>query len=397
MNYFISFIIFYPLLPSSLGTLPFMKIITTNIQLLDFCRPLLAAKAPLAIGIDTEFVRERTYWPKLCLIQVASPLSHPGEPVLIDPLAELDLNPFQALLAASHITKVIHSARQDIEIFWHEWRTIPKNFFDTQVAAMVCGVGDGIGYGALVKVLFDCELEKDSQYTDWSRRPLTEKQVAYALTDVAYLLPALDHLSQRLTQLNRWDWMADDLATLLNPLTYEADPQYAWLRIHSHRHKPHNLALMQDICAWREAHAIRLNVNRGRLLRDECILKIGINLPETVEALKVMADSPTLTASLAEELFTLYQAALERPRELWPSAPKKHVLPPLARQRLAVLRDKLNEVTENLNVPARLIAPKNDLIALAEGQREGNRILTGWRYEVFGHMVEEIFYSLIED
>jgi ribonuclease D len=366
-----------------------MKMITTNTQLLDFCHPLLTSKVPLAIGIDTEFVRERTYWPKLCLIQITSSLS-PDQPVLVDPLAGLDLNPFQALLASSHITKVIHSARQDIEIFWHEWRTLPQGFFDTQVAAMACGMGEGMGYGALVKTLFECELEKDSQYTDWSRRPLTEKQLNYAMMDVIHLLPALDILSQRLTQLNRWEWMADDLATLLNPATYEADPQHAWLRLHSHRHKPQNLAFMQDICAWREITAIHLNVNRGRLLRDECILKIGINLPKTPEELKVLADSPLLTDTLMQELFLMYQAALLKPKERWPEAPKKPILSVLARRRLETLREKLNEVAHNLNVPARLIAPKADLVALAEGRQEGNRILTSWRYEAFGHQVKDI-------
>jgi ribonuclease D len=370
-----------------------MKIITTNKQLLDFCHPLLTSKTPLAIGIDTEFVRERTYWPQLCLIQITSPLANPGEPVLIDPLVGLDLNPFQELLAASHITKVIHSARQDIEIFWHEWHTLPISFFDTQLAAMVCGLGDGIGYSTLVHTLFEIELEKDSQYTDWSRRPLTEKQLTYAMTDVIHLLPAFEFLKDRLTQLNRWDWMEDDLTTLLHPLTYEPDPQHAWLRIHSHRHKPQNLAFMQDVCAWREVNAVLLNVNRGRLLRDECILKIGLTLPKTKEELIVLADSQTLTDDLAQELFLVYQTALNKPKETWPEAPKKHILSPATRRRLELLREKLNEVAANLNVPARIIAPKQELIALAEGRLEGNRLLNGWRYEVFGLLANDIIDS----
>jgi ribonuclease D len=392
MIYFTYFVIFYPLMSSSLVKLYPMNIINTNKQLEDFCHPLLTSEAPLAIGIDTEFVRERTYWPKLCLIQIASSLSNPREAVLIDPSSNLDLSPFQALLAASHITKVIHSARQDIEIFWHEWRTLPTTFFDTQIAAMVCGLGDGIGYGGLVKSLFDCDLEKDSQYTDWTRRPLTEKQLTYAKADVAYLLPAFDLLSEQLSDLKRWAWMADDLTILLRPETYSIDPQRAWLRIHTHRQKPQNLALLQDICAWREINAMHLNVNRGRLLRDECILKIGLSLPKTIEELQAVADSDTLTAILAEELFALYQAALEKPKTLWPEAPKKHVLSASARQRLETLRNRLTEVAQELNVPVRLIAPKHDLIALAEGHRENNSILTDWRYEIFGHMVEGILH-----
>jgi ribonuclease D len=367
-----------------------MNTINTNKQLKEFCHSLLASKAPLAIGIDTEFIRERTYWPVLCLIQITSSLSNPREAILIDPFANLDLSPFQALLAASHITKVIHSARQDIEIFWHEWRTLPTTFFDTQVAAMVCGLGEGIGYSGLVKSLFDCDLEKDSQYTDWTRRPLTEKQITYAKADVIHLLPAFDLLSKQLDELNRWDWMTDDLTTLLSSQTYSIDPQHAWLRIHTHRQKPQNLALLQDMCAWREVNAMQMNVNRGRLLRDECILKIGLSLPKTIDDLQLVADSRTLTPVLAEELFTLYQAALKKPKALWPEAPKKHVLSMPARQRLGILRDRLNEVAQNLNVPARLIAPKHDLIALAEGHRENNRIMTGWRYEIFGHMVETL-------
>jgi ribonuclease D len=367
-----------------------MDIITTNTQLLDFCHPILKSKEPLVLGIDTEFVRERTYWPKLCLIQITNPLSNSRGPVLIDPLVGLDLSPFQTLLSASHITKVIHSARQDLEIFWHEWKTLPESFFDTQVAAMVCGLGDGIGYGAMVKSLYDIDLEKESQYTDWSRRPLTEKQVAYAMADVVHLLPSYQFLKEQLTLLNRWDWMTDDLATLLSPSTYETDPHHAWLRIHSHRHKPQNLAYMQEVCAWRETNATSLNVNRGRLLRDECILKIGLNLPKTVEELKEMADSATLTMAMAEELFDIYQDAINRPKELWPEAPKKHVLSTTTRQHLEVLRERLNEVATTLNVPARLIAPKQDLIALAEGRRENNRILTGWRYEVFGCLIDTV-------
>jgi len=370
-----------------------MQIIVTNQQLLTFCHPLLTSKAPCAIGIDTEFIRKRTYWPKLCLIQVASTLPCHKEPVLIDPLADLDLTPFQSLLTSPHITKVIHSARQDMEIFWHEWRLLPQNFFDTQVAAMVCGIGEGIGYSALAKTLFGCELEKDSQYTDWFRRPLTEKQITYALTDVVYLLPALDFLSQRLTQLNRWEWMADDLNILLNPLTYEVDPQHAWLRIRSHRHKPKNLSLMQDICAWREINAVRLNVNRGRLLQDECILKIGLALPQTVEETRKLADSPILTDNLAEDLFLTYQAAMRKPKETWPETSRKHVLSTFSRCRLEILQKKLNEIAKALNIPARLIAPKADLIALAEGQWKDNRILTGWRYEIFGHQVENILHA----
>lgn len=367
-----------------------MSIITTTAQLSEFCQPLLSTPAPIAIGIDTEFMRERTYWPKLCLIQVTNPLSQQGEAVLIDPLSGLDLGPFQALLASAHITKVIHSARQDLEIFWHEGRTLPQNFFDTQIAAMVCGMGEGIGYSSLVKTLFQTDLDKGLQYTDWTRRPLTAHQITYAQADVNHLIPALKVLSQRLTDLNRWDWMADDLAILLNPSTYEINPQHAWLRLHTHRPKPSNRAFMQDICAWREVNAMRLNVNRGRLLRDECILKIGNNLPQTIEELTTLADSATLTPLLAKDLFSVYKAALERPKATWPSAPQKPILPVPLRERLGVLRNRLNEVAETLHVPARLIAPKEDLMALVEGRREHNRILTGWRYEVFGKLVENI-------
>ncbi|MBX9805181.1 MAG: ribonuclease D [Alphaproteobacteria bacterium] len=367
-----------------------MNTINTNKQLQEFCHPLLSSETPLSIGVDTEFIRERTYWPKLCLIQITSSFIGPEAAVLIDPLANIDLKPFQALLSAPHITKVIHSARQDIEIFWHEWQTLPKPFFDTQVASMVCGLGEGIGYGGLVKLLFDCDLEKESQYTDWTRRPLTEKQLIYAQADVTHLLPAFKLLSQKLTELNRWEWMKDDLSILLNPQTYAVDPQQAWLRIHTHRQKPQNLAVLQDICAWREINAIQLNVNRGRLLRDECILKIGLMLPKTVDELKEIADSKSLSSDLAQELFALYQASISKPKDLWPEAPKKHVLSTITRQRLDTLREKLNEVTQTLNVPARLIAPKHDLIALAEGHLEGNRIMTGWRHDVFGHLVEQI-------
>jgi ribonuclease D len=390
MIYFSYFVIFYALMSSSLVKLYLMNIINTNKQLEEFCHPLLASKAPLAIGVDTEFIRERTYWPVLCLIQITSSLTDPQEAILIDPLADLDLSPFQALLASSHITKVIHSARQDIEIFCHEWDTLPITFFDTQVAAMVCGLGEGIGYSALVKSLFECDLEKDSQYTDWTRRPLTEKQLTYAKADVTHLLPAFDFLSKKLTELNRWRWMADDLEILLNPQTYSIEPQEAWLRIYSHRQKPQNLALLRDICAWREVNATRLNVNRGRLLKNEQILKISLTPAKNLEEFQEISGSNNLTPILAEELFAVYKAALQKPKTSWPEAPKAHVLPISKRDRLSTLRSKLNKVAQDLNVPARLIAPKQDLMALAEGNLKDNRIMTGWRYEVFGHIVEEL-------
>jgi len=363
--------------------------ISTPQKLIAFCEPLLSSHMPLAIGIDTEFIRKQTYWPKLCLIQITNPLKVPYETILIDPLSNLDLSLFQALLVAPHLTKVIHSARQDIEIFWHKWQVIPQPFFDTQIAAMVCGLGDGIGYSSLVKMLFNKELEKESQYTDWSRRPLTKKQWAYAIADATYLLPTFEFLRQQLTTLNRWEWMKDDLETLLKPTTYNLNPQQAWLRIRTHRYKPQNLALLQDICAWRETIAMQLNVNRGRLLRDECILKIGLKLPKTIDDLKMIANSSSLTDELAKELFSIYQIALSKPKEFWPDVPKKPSLPIPTRHHLAILREKLNKVATSLNVPARLIAPKNDLIALAEGRKEGNPILTGWRYKVFGYMVAD--------
>lgn len=369
-----------------------MQTITTNEELLDFTASLLSSPIPLALGIDTEFVRERTYWPKLCLIQTTTSLSSESEVIFIDPLENLDLTSFQTLLAAPHITKVFHSGRQDLEICWHQWKTLPQPFFDTQLAAMVCGLGEGLGYNALVKTLFNEDIDKASQHTDWSRRPLTDKQIIYAERDVTYLLPAFEILSKKLTELNRWDWMNDDLTILLSSQTYEVDPQQAWLRLYTHRQKSSHLAVLKDICAWREINAVQLNVNRGRLLKDESILQISLTLPKTLKELQLLTDSPTLTEALAEDLFTIYLNALECPKELWPEAPlKKVVLSPQTRQKLKILQEKLNEVAEKLNIPIRLIARKNDLMAFAKGQKEDSRLLTGWRYDIFGHMIENIF------
>ena len=267
----------------------FMALIATSALLKDFCQPLLASKVALEVGIDMEFMRETTYWPRLCLIQVSSSLASSGDIVLIDPLAGIDLRPFQALLAAPHLTKVFHSGRQDLEICWHEWRALPVNYFDTQVAAMVCGLGESIGYGALVKALFAQEIVKDSQRTEWSRRPLTARQLDYARADVAHLLPAYRYLKDHLNSLNRWEWMEEDLNVLLNPLTYQTDPLQAWKRVYSTRSKNLNMAVLQDICACREATAMQLNVNRGRLLKDETIHKIAMAPPLTFEEFKRVA------------------------------------------------------------------------------------------------------------
>ena len=182
--------------------------------------------------------------------------------------------------------------------------------------------------------------------------------------------------------------MADDLEVLLNPQTYSIDPQEAWLRIYTPRQKPQNLALLQDICAWREINATRLNVNRGRLLKNEQILEISLTPAKTLNEFQEITGSNNLTPILAEELFALYQTALQKPKTVWPEAPKIHILPISKRDHLSALRSELNKIAQDLNVPARLIASKQDLIALAEGRLKDNRIMTGWRYEVFGCMVE---------
>src|SRR5215213_2313787 len=245
-----------------------MDPITTTGALAEACTRLAAHPF---VTVDTEFMRETTYYPKLCLIQMAGP----EDAVLVDPLAPgLDLKPFFALMADERVTKVFHSARQDLEIVWNLGGLIPKPLFDSQVAAMVCGYGDSVSYEQLVNDLAKARVDKSSRFTDWSRRPLSEAQLAYALSDVTHLIPVYEALEAQLQANGRHGWLDEEMSVLTSPDTYRAEPENAWRRLSGRMRKAREIAVLMEVAAWREREAQTRDVPRGRVLKDDAVIDL---------------------------------------------------------------------------------------------------------------------------
>ena len=256
-----------------------MKVIATTAALEKFCAEAMTARY---VTVDTEFMRENTYYPKLCLLQIASA----DDAVLVDPLADgIDLAPVFALMAAPQVLKVFHAARQDIEIFVHLSGAVPAPIFDTQIAGMVCGFGDAISYDRLVKSVVGVEIDKSSRFTDWARRPLGDRQLTYALSDVTHLRLVFEALEERLRANGREPWLADEMAVLTDPATYVVAPEDAWRRLKLRNPKPRTLAVLRELAALRENEARRRDLPRNRVLRDEVLTEIAASVPSTPEEL----------------------------------------------------------------------------------------------------------------
>ncbi|MBA4335747.1 MAG: ribonuclease D [Methylobacterium sp.] len=356
-----------------------MKLITTTADLADACARL--ASHPF-VTVDTEFLRETTYYPKLCLIQLASP----DEAVLVDPLApELDLAPFFGLMVDEAVVKVFHAARQDLEIVWMLGRVLPSPLFDTQVAAMVCGYGDSVGYEQLANDLAKARIDKSSRFTDWSRRPLNEAQLVYAEADVTHLRDIYLALKADLETTGREGWVAEEMAVLNSPATYEVKPENAWQRLKGRIRKPKELAVLIELAAWREREAQHRDVPRQRVLKDDALMDIVQRAPRSVEALAELRSVPNgfeRSRSGGEVL-----AAIERGLALDPKT-----LPRLERERgrggngavLDLLKVLLKAVAEAERVAPKIIASSDDLEAIASDDEADVPALQGWRREVFG-------------
>ncbi len=356
-----------------------MKLITTTADLADACARL--ASHPF-VTVDTEFLRETTYYPKLCLIQLASP----DEAVLVDPLApELDLAPFFGLMVDEAVVKVFHAARQDLEIVWMLGRVLPSPLFDTQVAAMVCGYGDSVGYEQLANDLAKARIDKSSRFTDWSRRPLNEAQLVYAEADVTHLRDIYLALKADLETTGREGWVAEEMAVLNSPATYEVKPENAWQRLKGRIRKPKELAVLMELAAWREREAQHRDVPRQRVLKDDALMDIVARAPRSVEALAELRSVPNgfeRSRSGGEVL-----AAIERGLALDPKT-----LPRLERERgrggngavLDLLKVLLKAVAEAERVAPKIIASSDDLEAIASDDEADVPALQGWRREVFG-------------
>jgi ribonuclease D len=337
------------------------------------------------ITVDTEFIRETTFWPELCLIQMAAP----GVTALIDPLSpEIDLKPFFALMANETVTKVFHAARQDIEIIFHLGGLIPRPVFDTQVAAMVCGFGDSVSYDQLVQKITGAHLDKSSRFTDWRHRPLSEKQLVYALADVTHLIDVYKHLKAQLERENRAHWLNEEMEVLTSHETYDPHPEDAWKRLKMRLRKPQELAVVQAVAAWREREARERNVPRGRVLKDDAIYEIAQQQPRDAAALARQRTTPKgwERSATATALLEVVNEALGMPKENMPKLPK---VPPQAEGTSAaaeLLKVLLRIVAEKEGVAAKVLASTDDIDRIAaEGETANVAALHGWRREVFGN------------
>ncbi|CDN53437.1 Ribonuclease D [Neorhizobium galegae bv. officinalis bv. officinalis str. HAMBI 1141] len=336
------------------------------------------------ITIDTEFLRETTFWPELCLIQMASPTVE----VLVDPLAKgLNLKPFFELMANPTVTKVFHAARQDIEIVYHLGNLVPHPIFDTQVAAMVCGFGDSVSYDQLVSRIKDVHIDKSSRFTDWSRRPLSDKQLEYALADVTHLRDVYLFLKAQLEREGRALWLTEEMAVLESPGTYDLHPDDAWARLKSRLRKPTELAVLKFVAAWREREARSRNVPRSRVLKDDAIYEIAQQQPKDVEAMSRLRTIPKgwERSASGAAIIEAVNAALALPKTEMPHAPKHVHVPEGTAAAVELLKVLLKLISDKQGVAAKIIANTDDLERIAaEGEAANVGALSGWRRDLFG-------------
>ncbi len=358
-----------------------MTVITETRDLARFC---VRQQGADFVAVDTEFMRERTYWPILCLVQVAGP----EEAAAIDALAPgIELAPLLELMADETTLKVFHAARQDVEIFFNLSGSVPAPLFDTQIAAMVCGFGDAASYETLVAKLARASLDKSSRFTDWAHRPLTERQVKYALADVIHLRTVYDKLQQLLASNGRAAWFAEEMAVLTDPATYRAEPNEAWRRFRLRgRVEPRFFGVLREVAAWREAAAQQRNLPRGRIVRDEAVLEIAAHLPNTIEAL---ARTRSLGKGVAEgrlggELLDAVRRGLAQSGEI-ELPPARAEAPPGLGPLVELFRVLLKHCCEEHRVAQKLVASADDLEAIAADDRAPVPALSGWRREIFGN------------
>jgi len=357
-----------------------MTIITTTAELAAVCRRFARSEI---ITVDTEFMRESTFWPKLCVIQLASA----DEAVMVDALSdELDLDPFFKLMKNEKIIKVFHAARQDIEIVFHLGGLIPHPVFDTQVAAMVCGFGDSISYDQLVQRISGEKIDKSSRFTDWSRRPLSERQIEYALADVTHLRDVYFALSQQLAQQNRTEWVREEMEVLTSPDTYQTEPDLAWQRLKLRVRKPTELAVLQAVAAWREREAQARDVPRGRVIKDDAIYEIAAQQPTTAAALAQLRTVPRgfERSRAAEEILVAVRHAVDLPKDKLPKIPKHRPATNGNGAAVDLLKVLLKMISETHGVASKIIATVDDLEAIAADDDAKVPAMTGWRRELFG-------------
>jgi ribonuclease D len=374
-------------LPPDSVELTFMDLITETKALAALCKALAHETF---VTVDTEFMRETTYWPDLCLIQIA------GAEVngLIDPMAEgIDLKPFFALMNNEKVLKVFHAARQDVEIMVHLAGTVPHPIFDTQIAAMVCGFGDQVSYEAIVRKLAKAQIDKSSRFTDWSRRPLTEKQLTYALSDVTHLRTVYEKLKLELEVNGREPWLAQEMAILMAIETYRTEPQDAWRRIKVRLKSKKQLAVLIAVAGWRELEAQEKNVPRSRVIKDDAVAEVATQMPQSKEALGQLRALPRgmSTSRIGDSLIRAVKEGLARdpatlPHTNWGRDESSESVQAAAE----ILKLALKVVCEREGLAPKLVANTSDIEAIAESDDADVPLMHGWRREVFGNLALEL-------
>ncbi len=355
-----------------------MNLITTQSELNKFCSQVEDGEY---VTVDTEFIRDKTYFPKLCLVQIAG-----GQhAAVIDPLSEnIDLKPVFKLLNKSDLVKVFHACRQDIEIFYLLSGAIPVNIFDTQIAASVCGYGESVSYETLVNKIVGQDLDKSSRFTDWSARPLSEKQLNYALSDVTHLQVIYEHIKAQIEKAERVSWIAEEHAQLTDPALYQIEPHNAWMRLKYGTMRPKHLAVLRELAQWREVEARKNDVPRGRILKDETLVELASSIPrKAADLTRMRSMDKNLSKSKTEEIFACVERALALPQTEWPQVSKSRKPPENVVSLVAMLQLLLKVKADVHGIAASMLAGKDDLEAIALGKSETN-VLQGWRYDVFG-------------
>lgn len=356
-------------------------LITEQKALESFCDTL---KTQEFITVDTEFLREKTYYPLLCLIQIGDPQ---GNAKAIDPIdTELDLTPLYNLLFDKGILKIFHAARQDLEIFFNLTGKVVQPIFDTQIAAMVCGYGDSVGYENLVRNITGNSLDKSVQYTNWANRPLSERQIDYALGDVTYLVEVYQKLSEELEKRGRTSWVYQEEEILNDPSTYENDPFEAWKRVKVKSPKAKTLAVLRELAAWREKRAQAKDLPRSWVLRDDTLADMAAQTPQTKAQLKKIRNMPPELAENhhGKTLLELVEKALNSDSKTWPQPKKKTPIPPHVASTIDILRMLLKVQCAQHEVATKLLISTDELGLLALSNDADIPALKGWRYEIFG-------------
>ena len=357
------------------------RLVTESAPLAELCAAWREAEF---VTVDTEFMRESTYRAKLCLLQIGPA---EGEPVAVDPLANgIDLAPLYDLLARAPVLKVFHAARQDVEVLLPLAGGVPHPLFDTQIAAMVCGFGDSVGYETLVARLARGRIDKTQRFTDWARRPLTERQLRYALSDVSHLREVYRKLAATLERTGRRSWLDEELAILTNPATYESLPEEAWRRIKVRGGDRRFFAILRELAAWRETEADRRDKPRPWVMRDTALTEIAAQRPRTVKALAKLRSVSQRTAesAMGAAVLAAVGRGLELPEEDCPKLPPRPQKPAAPAALTDLLKVLLTFKSEETGVARKLIASADDLERIARGETNGVPALQGWRRALFG-------------